>query len=145
MNRSDNRIRQAVMSKLRCQPSLDASGIIVDVERGAVTLSGHVHSQADKTTAGRITKCVRGVRAIAFNIHVLCSILDNDTEIAAEIADLLTWDIALRKERIQATVDDAWVTLEGEVNDHCQKVAAFNAVSNVKSVKGISNLITVKP
>ncbi len=144
MNRSDSKIHKAVVDGLKLQPGLDAEGIVVDVEQGVVTLSGYVHCLADKNTAKQVVKGVYGVKAIAFNLCVLGSTYDIDTQIATEIADLLTYDTALSKEHIQAMVDDAWVTLEGEVDDHCQKVAAFNKVSSIESIKGISNRIIVK-
>jgi osmotically-inducible protein OsmY len=42
-------------------------------------------------------------------------------------------------------VDNGWVTLEGSVEYHYQRVAAEGAVRNLKGVRGVSNLISVAP
>ncbi|SEL16343.1 Osmotically-inducible protein OsmY, contains BON domain [Parapedobacter koreensis] len=138
-----NKIRDEVVERLQSEPDLDAKDIIVDVAQGVVTLSGYVHSLAQKKTVERVAKDVSGVKAIALNLHVLCPLYDSDTEIAVEIADQFAWHPTLCAEPIRAIVDNAWVTLEGEVKEQCHKVAAFNAVNGIKKVKGVFNRITV--
>jgi osmotically-inducible protein OsmY len=46
---------------------------------------------------------------------------------------------------IQVTVSDGWVTLEGEVPWQYQKLAAEAAIRHVPGLKGITNLIAVRP
>lgn len=46
---------------------------------------------------------------------------------------------------MKVTVSDGWVTLEGEVEYEYQKEAAERAVSRLAGVKGVSNLIIIKP
>ena len=48
-------------------------------------------------------------------------------------------------ERIKVVVRDGWVTLEGEVEWNYQREDAEKAVAGVRGVKGISNLIQLKP
>jgi len=48
-------------------------------------------------------------------------------------------------ERIQVTVEQGWVTLEGEVNWQHQRDAAGRVVRHLTGVRGLSNLIAVKP
>jgi osmotically-inducible protein OsmY len=42
-------------------------------------------------------------------------------------------------------VKDGWITLEGEVEWNYQREAAEKAVSRLRGVKGVSNLIRLKP
>lgn len=62
---SDIRLRQDILAELEYEPSIDAANIGVTVEDGVVTLTGHVHSFAEKHTAERVAQRVKGVRAIA--------------------------------------------------------------------------------
>jgi hypothetical protein len=46
---------------------------------------------------------------------------------------------------IKVTVSGGWVTLEGEVPWQYQKLAAEAAIRHVPGIKGITNLIAVRP
>ena len=48
-------------------------------------------------------------------------------------------------DRIQVTVENGWVTLEGEVEWQYQKSAAENAIKYLMGVKGVTNSIRIKP
>ena len=48
-------------------------------------------------------------------------------------------------DKIKVTVRSGWVTLEGEVEWQCQKMAAEIAVRHLPGVVGLSDNITVKP
>src|SRR5439155_26223629 len=47
--------------------------------------------------------------------------------------------------RIKITVRDGWITLEGDVEWQYQRQAAEAAVQHLYGVKGVTNLITIKP
>jgi osmotically-inducible protein OsmY len=51
----------------------------------------------------------------------------------------------LSSKQIRVTVRNGWITLEGEVEWHYQQEAAQKAVRRLKGVKGVSNLIKLKP
>jgi osmotically-inducible protein OsmY len=48
-------------------------------------------------------------------------------------------------ERIKVTVERGWVMLEGELEWQYQKQSAERAVRRLKGVKGVINLIALKP
>ena len=50
-----------------------------------------------------------------------------------------------RKALFAAAVKDGWIALEGAVEWQYQKTTAENAVRKVKGVKGVTNVIMVKP
>lgn len=73
------------------------------------------------------------------------SSLVNDEDIARAAVDALSWNTLIPSDRIKVQVGSGWLTLEGDVDWHYQKSAAYSAVCNLKGVRGISNKITVKP
>ena len=48
-------------------------------------------------------------------------------------------------DKIKVVVKDGWITLEGTAEWQYQKTSAETAVRKVKGVKGVTNVITVKP
>jgi osmotically-inducible protein OsmY len=48
-------------------------------------------------------------------------------------------------ERVKARVEKGWITLEGELDWQYQKEAAEDAVRPLSGVRGVANLITLKP
>jgi len=61
------------------------------------------------------------------------------------VVNALRWDIQVPDDRIKATIENGWIHLEGDVEWQYQKWAAEGAVRNLMGVKGVTNLITVKP
>ncbi|MDB5465694.1 MAG: hypothetical protein JWQ46_456 [Phenylobacterium sp.] len=145
--RSDQEIKQDVERELRYDPDMDATDIAVAVKDGVVTLTGFVHSYGDKWEAEREAKKVIGVRAVANDIEVRLPAVDvrADPEIARDVAREIKLFLPLAADDIKATVRSGWVTLEGQVEWNFQGQRAEQAVRRVRGVKGVSNLITVKP
>ena len=136
-----------MLSELEYEPSIKVSDIGVLVKDGVVTLNGYASSYGDKVDAVRAAKSVAGVRAIADEIKIKIpnSMRQTDGDIAAAAANHIELSWAGPAKDIQVTVRDGWITLEGLVEWGYQKGAAANAVRYLSGVKGISNLITIKP
>lgn len=94
-----------------------------------------------------MTKRVKGVKAIANDIEVrLPGAAERiDSEIAQAAVEALKWMTSVPDDRIRVLVKSGWVTLEGHVDWQYQKDAAFEAVHHLLGVKGLTNLISVKP
>ena len=145
--KSDLSLRRDVIEELEWEPSLDAAEIGATAHEGIVTLTGSVKSYAEKLTAERAARRVRGVKAIANDIAVR---LDGhaertDADIAEAAVDALKWKASVPQGCAQVSVTKGWITLEGEVDWHYQRDAASEAVDHLVGVKGVSNLITVAP
>jgi osmotically-inducible protein OsmY len=142
----DRRIQEAVMRELEWDPKVDAANIGVSASNGAVTLSGYVSSYSEKMAAIRAAERVYGVKAVADELEIRLpgSMARDDTALAEEIARELEWN-TLVPDTVDAEVRNGWVTLRGEVEWTYQRNAAERAVRDVTGVKGVSNLITVKP
>jgi len=140
-------LRQDVLDELEYDPSIDAADIGVTVEDGTVTLTGHVRTFAEKREAENVVKRVKGVRAIAQEIEVrpIGSHTTADDEIAKRAVASLTWDSSVPTDAVQIKVESGYLTLSGKVHWYYQKSAAEKAVQNIAGVKGVTNLVEIKP
>ncbi len=68
--RSDDRIREDLNDRLTDDHRLDASDIDVKVDKGEVTLTGHVSQRADKRRAEDIAETIGGVKHVQNNLRV---------------------------------------------------------------------------
>jgi osmotically-inducible protein OsmY len=104
-----------------------------------------VDSYLNKWKAEQASHRVSGVYAVANDITVRTLGERTDTDIAAAAVHALNWNSSIPPEKIHVTVDKGWVTLKGEVEWQYQRQEAERAVRGLWGVKGVSNLITVKP
>jgi osmotically-inducible protein OsmY len=146
-NRTDAEIQSDVMLELKWEPRVQATEIGVAVKGGVVTLTGWVDSFAKRWAAEEAAHRVRGVQAVANDIEVRLGIDTErtDAEIAAAAVRALQWDAVLVPEKIDVTVAKGWVTLKGTVDWQYKKSEAERVVRHLAGVKGVSNLIDVKP
>jgi VCBS repeat-containing protein len=147
IKKSDLELKTDVLAELKYEPGVAVTDIGVLVKDGAVTLNGYVTSYGEKWDAVRATKRVAGVSAIADDIEVKLrdSIRRTDGEIAAAAANQINPASTTMPQGIEVTVREGRITLEGEVEWWYQKNAAESAVQYLAGVKGVNNLITVKP
>jgi osmotically-inducible protein OsmY len=68
-----------------------------------------------------------------------------DEDIARAAVNALNWSVAVPADRVKVKVSKGWITLEGTVDWQFQKRAAEKAVRDLVGVRGVSNLIDVKP
>ena len=145
--RTDSDIKRDVESELKWDPDIDASDIGVAVKNGVVTLSGFVRSYTQKDQAEKATKRVKGVLGVANDIEVrLPSVHEKtDPEIARAAVEAIKSELPYSHENIKVVVKNGWVTLEGNAEWEYQRNRAEAAVRKLRSIKGISNLVTLKP
>lgn len=144
---SDITLRNTILDELDFQPDIDAAHIGVSVENGIVTLSGHVKSYAQKISAERAVKAIKGVRAVAEEIQVRLDKgagTDDDT-IANRAVNIISWRSDTPAGDIKVVVQKGWVTLEGQVDWQYQKKVAESAVRKLSGVVGVDNRITLRP
>ena len=143
----DKQLQQDVLDELVWEPSVDAAEIGVSVENGVVILNGTVKSLTEKWTAERVTQRVEGVRAVTDELAVKLAGdgQHTDPDIAQAAVNALDWNTSVPRNRIKVLVENGWITLDGSVEYHFQRDAAEGAIRNLKGVKGVSNMITIKP
>ena len=115
--RTDNSIREDVLSELNWDPTLtSASDIAVAAKDGVVTLSGFVPTYWDKEAAEKAAKRVYGVKGVANDIAMQPLWQRTDPEIALDAVHELERHISIPAYKIKLTVKNGWVTLEGTVD-----------------------------
>jgi osmotically-inducible protein OsmY len=145
--RTDAQIQTDVLAELKWDARVQPNEIGVVVKDGVVTLTGWVNSYTKKWAAEEAAHRVRGVKAVANDIEVRLSTADErtDADIAAAAVRALEWDAFISVDNLDVTVSKGWVTLKGSVEWQYQKNDAERVVRRLTGVKGVSNLITVKP
>jgi osmotically-inducible protein OsmY len=143
----DKTLRQFIIDELDFEPSVDAANIGVMVEKGVVTLTGHVKSYAEKIAAERTVQRIKGVKAIAEEIEVRYpdQAKRSDDEIAQRALNILKWSVHVPAESLQVKVEKGWITLAGVVPWQYQRLAAESAVRKLSGVVGVTNLIEIEP
>jgi osmotically-inducible protein OsmY len=145
--RSDAQIQADVLEELKWEPRLQPNEIGVIVKDGVVTLTGTMTSYTAKFAAEEAAHRVRGVKAVANDIEVKLfpGTERSDAAIAEAVVRALERDALIPIEKLEVTVSDGWVTLRGNVEWHYQREDAYDVVRRIAGVKGVRNLIVVKP
>ena len=145
--RTDAQIQADVLAELKWDARVLPNEIGVAVKDGVVTLTGWVDSYSKRWAAEDAAHRVRGVKAVANDIEVRLSTADErtDADIAAAAVRALEWDAFVSVDNLDVTVSKGWVTLKGTVEWQYQKDDAERVVRRLTGVKGVSNLLTVKP
>jgi osmotically-inducible protein OsmY len=144
---NDAEIQEAVSRELAWDTRVDAAGVGVSVQRGVVTLTGAVGSWAAHSAATEAAHRVAGVLDVANDVRVVLGGAQGgtDTQLAQAVRHALEWDVFVPEQRIRSTVEDGWVTLDGDVDVWSEHEAASKAIRNLKGVRGVTNRIRVKP
>jgi osmotically-inducible protein OsmY len=144
--KTDAEIRDDVINELKWDPQItDPETIKVAVQDGAVTLTGHIPSYAEKLAAARATERVYGVKAVANELEVRLPGTRDDSDIARAIAHVLEWNVQVPEGKVHARVQNGWVTLDGEVDYDYQRREVERMVRQVRGVIGVTDTIMVKP
>jgi osmotically-inducible protein OsmY len=145
--KSDSDIKRDVEEELRFDPDIDATDIGVAVKDGVVTLVGFVKSYTEKFEAEAAAKRVAGVVGLANDLEVRLpgGVERPDPEIARDAVAAIKTRLPFSAEHIRVIVKDGWVTLEGQVEWNYQREGAENAVRRLRGIKGVTNLIQLKP
>jgi len=141
-SRIENHIRDALAD----DPRVPAPGeVAVQAYDGTVTLRGTVGSFAQRRAAEKDAKGVAGVFEVdnQLQVRLMDEFAREDAEIRGAALQNLMWDSELPVGAIDVKVMDGWLTLEGYVNHQYQSDAAFDDVSSLFGIYGITNKITV--
>jgi osmotically-inducible protein OsmY len=145
MVKSDSQIQQDVLRELKWDTRVEETDVGVEVDKGVVTLTGTVGNDAKRLAAQQAAHRVAGVLDVAndIKVHIPGTLTRTDTEIAQAVRTAIEWSAYVPHERIQSTVVDGWVTLEGEVTFWGQREEAGRVVRRLQSVRGVTNNIKV--
>ena len=141
---TNEELRTIVLREIESRPDIRSHDINVKVLGNTVMLTGFVHTFAEKGSAESAAKSICGVVSIANDIEV-CPGTRTDPEIARYVQHVLKSHAILGDMKISATVQDGFVTLEGIVEWNYQKTSALDATESFPGVRGVINLISVRP
>ncbi|HKZ76690.1 MAG TPA: BON domain-containing protein [Pyrinomonadaceae bacterium] len=145
--KSDSEIKLQVLRELKWDSRIGWAQIGVEVRHGVVTLNGLVSCYAKKLAAQEAAHRIAGVLDVANEIQVrpASDSVRTDEDIARAVRHILEWDALVPDERIQSTVSDGWVTLEGDVDFWREREDAERAVLRLEGVIGVINKIRMLP
>jgi osmotically-inducible protein OsmY len=135
-----------VIARLEEDPRIaDSAEIAVAGDGGIVTLRGTVERFSQRRAAERDARGVEGVYEVLNHLKVNLLGVDRreDDEIRGAALQRLIWDAEVPSDLIDVKVQDGWVTLKGDVNFQFQSDAAYDDVSRLYGVAGVTNEITV--
>jgi osmotically-inducible protein OsmY len=119
------------------------SQLAVSERAGTVTLRGTVRSLHQRRVAVDIAKSMRGVRAVEDELIVDPRDRSVDDEIRGVALQALMSSPDVPADMIDVRVADGWLTLSGQVKHQSDSNAAFEAVSGLPRVGGMTNKIQV--
>lgn len=147
MANTDETIQRDALDEMKWDMRIQPNEIGVAVKDGVVTLTGTVDTYVKKQAAVQAAERVRGVKAVANDLQVRLPGMGErtDTDLARAAREALKWDSEAPSDAVKIAVSDGLVTLEGEVESGFQKRAAEHAVYRLAGVKGVANLLIVRP
>jgi osmotically-inducible protein OsmY len=140
---------QEVIDEIRARYEIDhrlpypAEVAITMRADGTVTLRGTVGSFQQRKAAVDIARSVDGVAAVDDELRVDLRDRYVDAQIRGSALQALLESDEVPKDGIDVSVSGGWLTLKGEVKHQSESDAAFDAVSGVEGVGGITNKIEV--
>ena len=145
--RTDEEIQADILEELKWDTRVRPNEVGVAVKDGIVTLTGWVDSYLKKLAAQDAAHRVHGVKAVAndIEVHLPGSAERTDPDLAVAVLNALRWDAGIPAGKLDVTVSQGWVTLKGEVEYGFEKRDAERAIRHLSGIRGITNLIAVKP
>jgi osmotically-inducible protein OsmY len=146
MDLTDDRVIDDVRAELATDPRLPAPDeIAVEAFGETVTLRGTVGSFAQQRAVVADARRTRGVVDVydELSVRILDQDRREDAEMRGAALQRLSWDTEIPSDYLDVHVRDGWVTLKGDVDFQFQSDLAFDDVSRMYGVTGVTNDIKV--
>jgi osmotically-inducible protein OsmY len=141
---TDNVISNEIRARYEDDPRIPHPAEVAISEReGTVILRGSVGSPGQRHAAVEIAKSVRGVREVEDELNVDIRDHWDDDELRGAALQALSSADDVPDDLVAARVSAGWLTLSGEVRHQRDSDAAFEAVSRLPGLGGITNEIKV--
>lgn len=140
--------KKRIVNQLFWDSRVDASEITVDFADGRVVLSGIVPSYIVRRAAESDAYIVEGVNRVENKIQVrypTAAPQPSDSEIRANILNILSWDASIDAGDISVEVDNGVATLLGSVDTYWKKQRAEEQAIDIGGVTRVVNELTVVP
>lgn len=143
--RPDAVIERDVRDILYADVRIYSETLEVLVSDGIVRLRGAVPSAEQKALARDISSRIKGVRRVVNELAVTPPGSRSDADITADVVSALTLDSLVDEDKINVTTVDRVVHLEGTVNTHVERKAAYEDARQVEGVVDVINEVIVMP
>ena len=143
--KSDQQIRDDVVTRLRADVRVGASDPQITVNAGVVTLTGTVSCLPRREAAQNTAATVAGVINVKNDLTVDPSRENSrpDGDIAHAARQALEWNAVLPENEIHLALYEGWVTLDGSVEYAFQRDEAQRQVEYLRGVRGVTNQIRI--
>jgi len=147
----DSGITAKVKSALVDEKAIKSTDISVKTEKGVVTLSGFVATQAQAEQAVGVAGRVEGVKSVSDKLHVKDEATQSvksyagDTATTSELKAKLLADDIVPSRNVKVETTDGVVQLSGEVKTQAQSDRAESIAKAIDGVKSVKNDLAVKP
>jgi hyperosmotically inducible protein len=147
----DSGITAKVKSALVDDKAIKSTDISVETEKGVVTLSGFVATQAQAEQAVKVAGQVEGVKSVSDKLHVKDQATQSvksyagDTATTSELKAKLLADDIVPSRNVKVETTDGVVQLSGEVKTQAQSDRAESIAKAIDGVKSVKNDLAVKP
>jgi osmotically-inducible protein OsmY len=135
-----------VIGRLEDDPRIaDSAEIAVAGDGGIVTLRGTVERFSQRRAAEHDARSVEGVYEVINHLKVdlLGADRRKDDEIRGAALQRLIWDTDVPSDSLDVRVQDGWLTLKGDASYQFESDAAYDDVSRLYGVGGVTNEIRV--
>jgi osmotically-inducible protein OsmY len=143
---TDTPLVDAVIANIEGDPRIpDSLEIAVAANDGIVTLRGTVESFSQRRAAAQDAKLIDGAYDVdnQLKVNLIGANRRDDDEIRGAALQGLIWDVEVPSDFVDVKVHDGWVTLKGDVSYQFESDAAYDDVSSLYGVLGVTNEITV--
>jgi osmotically-inducible protein OsmY len=139
--RTDKDVAEAALYALAWDATVPHEKIMIKVENGWITLSGHVDWGFQKTAAEKAIRNLSGVRGV-YNL-IWAKPQADPTSVKKEISRLFHKNIQRDLDHIRIETKDGIVQLRGSVSSWTEKQEATKAAWNTPGVSKVENYITI--
>jgi osmotically-inducible protein OsmY len=145
--RADEQLRHDVDDELRYDPALHAGSVHVEVEKGAVTLTGTAEDRNENTLIEAAAWRIAGVTSLSNKLDIPAEAIHvmQEDEIRQACEAALKNLVPQSDHAIAVSVSSGWAMLSGTVLRGSQRWAAEEAVRHVPGVKGVNGQLTIRP
>lgn len=146
VDRSDSAIKDDVKRTLE-----KYKDVHIKVDKRVVTLSGEVHSDAQRHAAIEETRSIPGVHSVQDQIQITSTASQSageyldDATITASVKSKILAEKGLSTLKISVDTDNGVVTLTGSADSKSHVDLAGQVAQSVKGVKRVNNKLLVKP
>jgi len=133
---------QAVRERLERDPGVDATGIRVASEQGAIELTGTAPNLLSKLRATKIAQATRAVTSVDNRVEVKAPAVADD-ELVLRVTQALELDPATESLQVKPEARNGLVTLMGTVDSWVEREAAERAAMRVRGVRMVQNVLGV--